>query len=66
MLGLEGQQGLGLSGEVDEAAELGDDAGLDASAHVGRYLRVGDLVGAAAFAVAFKRTSGASRPATSP
>jgi len=55
-----------LSGEVDEAAELGDDAGLDASAHVGRYLRVGDLVGAAAFAVAFKRTSGASRPATSP
>lgn len=35
VLGLESQQGRGVIGEVVEAAELGDDDGLDASAHVG-------------------------------
>jgi len=33
--GLERQQGLGVIGEVVEAAELGNDDGLDASAHLG-------------------------------
>jgi len=37
-------------GKVVNAAELADDDGLDASAHVRRYLRVGDLVGAGTYA----------------
>ena len=53
-------------GEVVDAAELRDDDRLDAGPDGGRYLRVGDLVGADAFAVVFDETSGASRPAISP
>src|SRR6266480_3026943 len=47
------QQGLRVVGEVVDAAELRDDDRLDAGPRGGRYLRVGDLAGADAFAVVF-------------
>ena len=50
-----------MSGEVDEAAELGDDDGLDASPQVWRYLRVRDLVSPDALAVVIDEDVGAPR-----
>ena len=61
-LGLEGQQGLRVVGEVAEAAGLGDDDGLDVNAHVGRYLRVSDLFSPDAFAVVFDEDIGCLTP----
>ena len=49
-------------GEVVEAAELGDDDGLDANAHVGRYLRVSDLISPDAFAIVFDEDIGCLTP----
>jgi hypothetical protein len=65
-LGVAGQQVLQGVGEVVEAAELGDDDGLDVAAEVGGDLGVGELVGADALAVVLDGMSGSSRAATCP